>query len=183
MTSTSFVEHKKYIKLAPKQYEVWKIIVLEYEQYSYPDDLEMVSNKIRNELIDSNLPESKFKFCPPKFREINKNNPLFGHCYHATQAMYYFFKDANLKAMSAKCQGPAGQHWWLQDGDKIIDITAEQYDMFDFDPPYDKGKETKWYGWKNRPHRKTQELMRLVRGKNKTKLEHKVLMEKPKKSY
>ena len=55
--------------------------------------------------------------------------------------------------------------------------------MFDFDPPYDKGKETKWYGWKNRPHRKTQELMRLVQGKNKTKLEHKVLMEKPKKSY
>jgi len=173
MTSTSFVEHKKYIKLAPKQYEVWKNVILKYEQYSYPDDLEMVKNKI----VDNLEP----KFCPPKFREINENNPLFGHCYHTTQAMYYFFKDANLKAMSAKCQGPAEQHWWLQDGDEIIDITAEQYDMFDFGPPYDKGKETKWYGWKNRPHRRTQELMKLVQPT--AKLYSEILREKPKKEY
>lgn len=173
MTSTSFVEHKKYIKLAPKQYEVWKNVILKYEQYSYPDDLEMVKNKI----VDNLEP----KFCPPKFRKINENNPLFGHCYHTTQAMYYFFKDANLKAMSAKCQGPAEQHWWLQDGDEIIDITAEQYDMFDFGPPYDKGKETKWYGWKNRPHRRTQELMKLVQPT--AKLYSEILREKPKKEY
>ena len=83
--------------------------------------------------------------------------------------------------MSAKCQGPAEQHWWLQDGDEIIDITAEQYDMFDFDPPYDKGKETKWYGWKNRPHRRTQELMRLVQPT--AKLYSEILREKPKKEY
>ena len=121
------------------------------------------------------------KFCPPKFRGINENNPLFGHCYHATQAMYYFFKDVNLKAMSAKCQGPAEQHWWLQDGDKIIDITAEQYDMFNFDPPYDKGKETKWYGWKNRPHRKTQKLMLKVQPEAKE--DFKQYREKPKKEY
>ena len=72
MTLTSFVEHKKYIKLAPKQYEVWKNVILKYEQYSYPDDLEMVKNKI----VDNLEP----KFCPPKFRKINENNPLFGHC-------------------------------------------------------------------------------------------------------
>ena len=173
MTLISSVEHKKYIKLAPKQYEVWAEWVLEYKQYSYPDDLEMVKNKI----VDNLEP----KFCPPKFREINENNSLFGHCYHATQAMYYFFKDANLKAMSAKCQGPAEQHWWLQDGDKIIDITAEQYDVFNFDPPYDKGKETKWYGWKNRPHRKTQDLMLLVQPS--AKLYFKKYRDKPKKEY
>ena len=173
MTLTSFVEHKKYIKLAPKQYEVWASWILEYEQYKYPDDLEMVSNKIVSKLA--------IDFCPPKYREGNFGNPLFGHCYHATQAMYYFFKDANLKVMSAKCQGPAEQHWWLQDGDKIIDITAEQYDMLDFDPPYDKGKETKWYGWKNRPHRRTQKLMLEVQPEAKQYF--KEYREKPKKEY
>ena len=25
----------------------------------------------------------------PKYREENKTNPMYGHCYHTTQAMYY----------------------------------------------------------------------------------------------
>lgn len=173
MTSTSYVEHKKYIKHGPSDYEVWAAWILEYEQYSYPDDLETVSTLIVNNLSD--------KMCPPRFREENQRNRLFGHCYHATQALYYFFQDSNLKAMSARCEGPAGQHWWLQDNDKIIDITAEQYDAYDFDPPYDKGKESKWYGWKNRPHRKTQDLMLLVQPS--AKLYFKKYRDKPEKEY
>ena len=173
MTLTSFVEHKKYIKLGPSNYEVWASWILKYEQYSYPDDLERVSKHIVNNL--------QTKMCPPRYRELNLGNALFGHCYHATQAMYYFFKDANLKVMSAKCDGPAQQHWWLQDGDTIIDVTAGQYDAFDFAPPYDKGKESKWYGWKNRPHRKTQDLMLLVQPSAKLYFEK--YREKPKKEY
>ena len=178
----SSVEHSKYIKVPIGgdekgkpiyRYILWAAWIMKYKQYRYPDDLEMVSNKIISHL--------ELKFCPPRYREMNLGNPLFGHCYHATQAMYFFFQDANLKAMSAKCQGPAEQHWWLQDGDKIIDVTAEQYDAFDFDPPYDKGKETKWYGWHHRPHRKTQNLMKLVQPK--AKLYFKQFLEKPKKSY
>ena len=34
--------------------------------------------------------------------------------------------------------------------------------MFNFDPPYEKGKKTNWYGWQNRPHKKTLELMKKV---------------------
>ena len=163
MTLISSVEHSKYIKVPIGEdekskpiyrYIRWAAWILEYEQYKYPDDLDMVLKLIANNL--------ELKFCPPRYRELNMGNPLFGHCYHATQALYFFFKDANLKTMSAKCQSPAEQHWWLQDGDKIIDITAGQYDALDFDPPYGKGKETKWYGWKNRPHRKSQDLMKLV---------------------
>ena len=169
----SYVEHKKYIKLAPKHYEPWSAWILEYKQYNYPDDLETVCDQIRSKLY--------LKFCPPRYRDRNLGNPMFGHCYHANQALYYFFKDANLKVMSGKCQGPAEQHWWLQDGDKIIDITAEQYDAFDFDPPYDKGKKSNWYGWKNRPHRKTQDLMLLVQPS--AKLYFREYREKPKKSY
>ena len=181
MTLKSYVEHKKYIKHGPSNYEVWKSVILEYNQYSYPDDLDMVIKSIQDNL--------DIKFCPAKFREINmgssligtERNQYFGHCYHAMQALFYFFKDAGLKAMSAKCVGPAGHHWWLQDGDKIIDPTAEQYDAFDFDPPYQNGKETAWMGWKNRPHRKTQDLMLLVQPS--AKLYSEVYRDKPKKEY
>ena len=182
MTLISSVEHSKYIKVPIGEdekskpiyrYIRWAAWILEYEQYKYPDDLDMVLKLIANNL--------ELKFCPPRYRELNIGNPLFGHCYHATQALYFFFKDANLKTMSAKCQSPAEQHWWLQDGDKIIDITAGQYDALDFDPPYGKGKETKWYGWKNRPHRKSQDLMKLVQPS--ANLYFKQFKEKPKKSY
>ena len=170
---TSIIEHPKYKKLSSGVYIKWAAWVLEYDQYKYPEDLDMVSKLIVNNL--------ELKFCPPRYRELNIGNPLFGHCYHATQALYFFFKDENLKTMSAKCQSPAEQHWWLQDGDKIIDITAGQYEAFDFDPPYGKGKETKWYGWRYRPHRKSQDLMKLVQPS--ANLYFKQFKEKPKKSY
>ena len=182
MTLISYVEHSKYTKVPIGEdekgkpiyrYIRWAAWILEYEQYKYPDDLDMVSKLIANNL--------ELKFCPPRYRELNMGNPLFGHCYHATQALYFFFKDANLKTMSAKCQSRAEQHWWLQDGDKIIDITAGQYDALDFDPPYGKGKETKWYGWRYRPHRKSQDLMKLVQPS--ANLYFKQFKEKPKKSY
>jgi hypothetical protein len=172
MTYKSSVEHKKYIKISSGNYRVWAEWILDYEQYKYPEDLDMVSK-----LIVDNL---EMKFCPPRYRDENMGNPLFGHCYHATQALYYFFKDANLKVMSAPCE-IAQQHWWVQDGNNIIDITAGQYEAFGIDPPYDKGKETKWYGWKNRPHRKSQNLMKLVQPS--ANLYFKQYEEKPKKVY
>ena len=44
MTLISFVEHKKYIKIESKNYIKWAAWILEYEQYKYPEDLDMVSN-------------------------------------------------------------------------------------------------------------------------------------------
>ena len=130
----SIMEHKKYVKLGPSNYEVWKSVILEYDQYSYPDDLDMVIKSIQDNL--------DIKFCPTKFREGNLGNKKFGHCYHSNQAIYYFFKDANLKAMSAPCD-VAGQHWWCEDVDgNIIDATSDQYYSVGTKPPYDKGKET-----------------------------------------
>ena len=107
----SIVEHKKYIKLGPSNYEVWKSVILKYVEYSYPNDLKMVTKSIQANL--------DIKFCPTKFREGNIDNPMFGHCYHSNQALYYFFKNANLKAMSAPCD-VAGQHWWCEDVDGNI---------------------------------------------------------------
>ena len=53
-------------------------------------------------------------------------------------------------------------HWWLQEGDTIIDVTRGQYDLMPCDPPYDNGKPTKWYGWKNRPHKRSMTLMQKI---------------------
>ena len=165
------MKHSKYAKVNGKYVEhaAW---VLDYEPYNYPADLEKVTKLITSKL--------SLKYCPPQFREDNIQNILFGHCYHATQALYYFFKSANLKIMSAKCS-IAGQHWWLQDGDKIIDITSDQYYSIGKTPPYDKRKKSKWYGWKHRPHRKSQNLMHEVQPTSKLYFEK--YMEKPKQSY
>ena len=172
MNKISKVAHSKYKKISSGNYRVWAEWILEYKQYNYPEDFELISNLIRDNLT--------IKMCPPRYREENLVNPLFGHCYHATQAMYYFFEDANLKTMSAPCEF-AQQHWWLQDGDKIIDITCDQYLSVGKKPPYDKGKESKWYGWKNRPHRKSQDLMKAVQPN--AKLYFKEYEKKPEKVY
>ena len=53
-------------------------------------------------------------------------------------------------------------HWWLQDDDKIYDVTADQYYSVDQIPPYESGKKSKWYGWKQRPQQITLDLMKRV---------------------
>jgi len=178
---TSQVKHSKYIKIKPKEYQEWAAKVLDYEQYDYPKDLDKVTK-----LIHKNL---DLELCPKKFKEKNqgnpllgiKSNPMLGHCYHTTQALYYFFRDANLKAMSASCD-VAGSHWWCEDVDgNIIDITQDQYLSVGTKPPHDKGKKTKWYGWRNRVHARSLVLMNKVQPSSKLYREQ--YLEKPKKSY
>ena len=50
----------------------------------------------------------------------------------------------------------------MQDQDKIYDVTADQYYSVNETPPYEQGKKTKWYGWKQRPQQITLELMKRV---------------------
>jgi hypothetical protein len=165
--------HSKYIKIKPKEYKEWAAWVLYGKQYNYAQDLPLVTKMIQSHL--------DIKLCPPKFRENNLGNPMFGHCYHSTQALYFFFKDANLRAMSAPCD-VAGSHWWLvDDNNTIIDITDDQYLSVGKTPPYDKGKETSWYGWRNRTHRKTLTLMNNVQPDSKLVFEK--YFNKPVKSY
>ena len=56
------------------------------------------------------------------------------------------------------------KHWWLQCDDNVYDCTAEQYLSIGKLPPYDIGKKSKWYGWKQRPQQITLELMKRVLG-------------------
>jgi hypothetical protein len=58
-------------------------------------------------------------------------------------------------------------HWWLQDGENVYDLTAEQYYTVGKLPPYHNGKPSKWYGWGQRPHQRSLDLMIRVLGKDK----------------
>lgn len=146
-------------KLERKEYKDGKNYsgswILEYDEYQYPKDLVKVTNLIKEKLNP--------KYLSPKYRETNKTNSLFGHCYHSTQSLYYFFITASLKVMSAECEY-TGHHYWLEDKDKnIIDITDEQYYSVGRTPPYDKGKEVKrWYAWKGQVHKRSMNLMKDV---------------------
>src|SRR6266542_1535998 len=56
-----------------------------------------------------------------KFRSGNVNNPFFGHCYHATEALYYLIRELELPESFRDfkpCRGTDANnvpHWWLQD--------------------------------------------------------------------
>ena len=96
----------------------------------------------------------------PKYREENKSNPMYGHCYHTTQAMYYLLDTDTLDIMSAD-DWRGEKHWWLRDReiDYDIDLTSEQYYLIDKKPPHLEGKISKWYGWKGRVHGRTLKLI------------------------
>jgi len=104
----------------------------------------------------------------PKYREENKINSMYGHCYHSSQALFYLI-DTDLLIPMCGIDYRNDYHWWLQNENKIYDLTAEQYYSVGKLPPYEKGKPTKWYGWKQRPHQRTLDLIiRVLRKENVT---------------
>ena len=54
------------------------------------------------------------------------------------------------------------KHWWLQNDVKIYDCTADQYLDKGKIPPYNMGKKSKWYGWKQRPQQASLKLIKRV---------------------
>ena len=65
-----------------------------------------------------------------------------GKCYHASCAFYDLAggKEAGYKAFRSTHNGES--HWWIQKGNEIIDLTADQ---FDFEWPYHEGKGAGFY--------------------------------------
>lgn len=96
-----------------------------------------------------------------KYREENVTNQMYGHCYHSTQALFYLLDTDKLVPMSG-IDYRNDTHWWLQDGETIYDVTADQYYSVGQVPPYATGKKTAWYGWKQRPHQRSLNLMMKV---------------------
>ena len=138
-----------------KDKEIFETRTLRFRPFEYKD-IDLVMYMIAENLT----PDMVSK----KYREENAGNPMFGHCYHSSQALYYLMNTDVLEQMSAIDHHDEA-HWWLRDKNthEVFDITADQYYSVNQEPPY-PGKKTPWYGWKQRPHQRTLNLMVKVLG-------------------
>lgn len=131
-----------------------------FEPFNYSElSMSLVIGLIRKNL-SLDLLKGRKKLMYPE--DINLN-PCYGHCYHSTQALYYLIDTDRLVPMSAE-DYRGEKHWWLQDGNRIYDVTAEQYYCVGKVPPYHNGKKSKWYGWKGRPQQTSLDLIIRVLG-------------------
>ena len=146
------VERRRYRDKKPFQ-----IRTLTFEPYPMTE-IESVMESIANNLT----PEMVTK----KYREENESNKMFGHCYHSSQALFYLM-DTDVLEQRTAIDYHDCSHWWLVDKttEKIYDITADQYYHVGQTPPYAKGVKKPWYGWQQRPHQRTLNLMIKVLGK------------------
>ena len=139
-----------------KDKKIFQTRTLTYNPYPMTE-IESVMGSIVNNLT----PEMVSK----KYREENATNSMFGHCYHSSQALFYLM-DTDVLEQRTAIDYHNEAHWWLVDNttNKVYDITADQYYHFGQTPPYVDGKKKPWYGWKQRPHQRTLDLMVLVLG-------------------
>ena len=134
--------------------EIFETRTLRFLPFYYTHEItESVMKVIQNQLSPDLLTK--------KYREENVTNPMYGHCYHSTQALFYLLDTDKLVPMSG-IDYRNDTHWWLQDGETIYDVTADQYYSVGQVPPYATGKKTAWYGWKQRPHQRSLNLMMKV---------------------
>ena len=134
-------------------WEIIKTVTLHYELIPYSlSSLSACSVKLEECLTPDIL--------TPKYREENQNNPMYGHCYHTTQAMFYLLDTDTLDIMCGT-DWRDDKHWWLKDRETgyEVDMTSDQYYSIGKEPPYNEGKISKWYGWKGRPHMRTFKLI------------------------
>ena len=146
------VERRRYRDKKPFQ-----IRTLTFEPYPMTE-IESVMESIANNLTSEMVTK--------KYREENATNPMFGHCYHSSQALFYLI-DTDVLEQRTAIDYHDCSHWWLVDKttEKIYDITADQYYHVGQTPPYAEGIKKPWYGWKQRPHQRTLNLMIKVLGK------------------
>ena len=139
-----------------KDKKIFQTRTLEFQPYHYSENnMALVMGLIAQNLTPDLL--------TPKYREENLINQKYGHCYHSTQALFYLMDTDELQPMNG-IDYRGDYHWWLQNGERIYDITAEQYYSVGKLPPYHQGKKAKWYGWGQRPHQRSLNLIVRVLG-------------------
>lgn len=71
-----------------------------------------------------------------RFIKENSRNPLYGHCFHASQALWIMTGMIYQPVFGCR-DWRGGTHWWLRTPSGILDITADQYYSIGHDPPYE----------------------------------------------
>ena len=139
-----------------KDKKIFETRTLSFDPYSY-SEIDLVIGLIQDNLTPDLLKGRKSLMYPSDVL----TNKYYGHCYHSSQALYYLIECDKLTSMSGE-DYRGEKHWWLQDGQKIYDCTAKQYLDKGEHPPYNTGKKTNWYGWKQRPQQISLTLMKRV---------------------
>ena len=49
----------------------------------------------------------------PEYRAANENNPLFGHCYVASETLFHLMDSSEVKPCCGR-DGDGVVHWWLE---------------------------------------------------------------------
>ncbi len=141
-----------------KDKKIFETRTLTFDPYPY-SEIDQVIRLIQDNLTSDLLKGRKSLMYPSDVL----TNKYYGHCYHSSQALHYLIDTDKLVSMSGE-DYRGEKHWWLQDGQKIYDCTAHQYTFVNQFPPYDVGKKTNWYGWKQRPQQVSLELVKRVLG-------------------
>jgi len=140
--------------------EIFQTRRLTFKPYEYHEkNMSLVMGLVRKNLTPDLLKGRKKLMYPDDV----KTNRCYGHCYHSSQALFYLMNTDLLIPMSAE-DYRGEKHWWLQNEERIYDVTAEQYYSVGKLPPYHSGKKSKWYGWKQRPQQISLDLMVRVLG-------------------
>ena len=148
-----------------KDKNIFETRTLSFDPYYY-SEIDLVIGLIQDNLTPDLLKGRKSLMYPSDVL----TNKYYGHCYHSSQALYYLIHTDKLVSMSGE-DYRGEKHWWLQDGEKIYDCTANQYLDKGENPPYNIGKKTNWYGWKHRPQQVSLNLMKRVLG-NRLESDH-----------
>ena len=139
-----------------KDKKIFETRTLSFDPYSY-SEIDLVIGLIQDNLTPDLLKGRKSLMYPSDVL----TNKYYGHCYHSSQALHYLMDCDILIPMSGE-DYRGEKHWWLQDGQNIYDCTAKQYLDKGKLPPYNTGKKSVWYGWKQRPQQVSLNLMKRV---------------------
>jgi len=113
----------------------------------------------------------------PKYRAGNdKRNPMYGHCYAASDALYNLLggKEAGYKPFYYSNKEEGWSHWWiLSPKGERLDVTADQFYAVGEKPPYDDAARIKGCGFsshkdasgKQGPGKEAREIIRRVKAK------------------
>jgi len=110
-------------------------VVVDYNM----ENLKMVSNLVLQNLTPDLLPK--------KWVERNSTNPMFGHCHTASACLQKVFGTKQLKLHRA-LDDEGLWHWWCVDNEnRIIDLTSEQYTSQNRQPPWGEGQKATMLGF------------------------------------
>ena len=143
-------------------------VLLNYRRYTLSNSYSIydyTNNPIVQEIRNNYYLYRSFPFCKTYADNPRMDNPLFGCCVVAAEALFFITTGDDKPSCYRAKDGDGIYHWWVQSvgehKDEVIiqDATRQQFDELSFDAPYSDGKKTSLMGWKQSPSKRTLDLI------------------------